>query len=432
MIDNLDNFSKEVEAISDEELLNAYTDDSVKMYIQSISIYPKLTIEEQKELFITGQKNKLINCTLRLVVKVAYKYQKNIKSLQILDIIQEGNMGLLKSLETYDPEKGAFTTYSVFWVRKYIIEAIKKKDRNIRRALHMEELIRKYYNLVDAHKVKGKDITKNEIINSLGITEKKYKTLMMTLSQNIISLNQVAYEDSDDEIGDLVEDEKVLGEMDIIDNIHFEELKTILKIALKPFDYYVIYYRYLVPLNEKKLLDKIGEEFNITKQAVESKEKRILQKIKSYIDSSLGYSFLNNFKTRMHMSIDKIKLEPLSIDAVIKYLYIKEDLTEEELYLYGLMTLSSINYTDEDYQNKLNISLKKLNILKNSINGKLQKKLNDREEYLSFKKAMIKEHGSSIYEQVNNCEGVLLKEEIDYFSNEANKDIKQNNRIRVK
>ena len=140
--------NEELENIDEEDLLEVVTDDALKMYIKNISIYPKLSIEEQKELFRRGETEKLINCNLRLVVKIALKYRVRAKHMKLLDIIQEGNLGLMRAIETYDPDQGAFTTYAVPWIKHSIRRSLDDKDRSIRLPYHLEELVGKYKRLL--------------------------------------------------------------------------------------------------------------------------------------------------------------------------------------------------------------------------------------------------------------------------------------------
>ena len=212
------------------------------------------------------------------------------------------------------------------------------------------------------------------------------------------------------------------NESNIIGNIYNSELNIILKIALKPFYYYVIYYRYLIPLNKQKSLEVLAKEFNISRQAMESAEKRALEKVKPYLKNSCNHVLLKKFKEKIKMDIEYIKLEPLSIDAVIKYLYIKNDLTKEELKLYSLMNLSSVNYPDSFYEQKLNISLDRLKELKKVISSKLQAKMENQEAYLIFKNKLIAKNGTLIYKFVNDCEGVFLKDEIERINLNNNQE----------
>ncbi len=402
--------NEELEELSDEELLKVYTSDAMKMYIQSISVYPKLSVQEQKELFISGQKEKLVNCMLRLVVSIASKYQYKINNLEMLDIVQEGNIGLLRAVESYNPTLGAFTTYAYPWITSYIINGIKKKEKDMHKPLYIQEAMRKYLKLIEKNTAKGKILTKEEIIKSLEIDEFIYKNLMIALSQNIVSINEKVNQSKLSELGDYVADENAVSESDIINKISNFELIAICKIILKPSYYYVIYYRYLTLESNQKTLEQIAQEFKVKRQAIDSIEKKTLEKIKPYLDNSLSYDILKKFQRDLHCGIDQLKLGPLDLDSVIKYLYIKDDLTSQELKLYELATLSSIKYKDAYYLEKLNINLEELRHIKESIKYKLQKKLRDKEAYLNFKNALVKEHSTLIYKLVSDVEGVILSE----------------------
>ena len=140
----------ELELLSDKELAESFVGDAFSMYMKEVFSYAPLSIEENKDLaraYRMGDfkaKEKMINGNLRLVVNVAYKYRSRITHLQILDVIQEGNLGLMRAIEDYDPEVGAFSTYAMWWIKQAISRSISDKESEIRKPVHIQERLTRY------------------------------------------------------------------------------------------------------------------------------------------------------------------------------------------------------------------------------------------------------------------------------------------------
>ena len=405
MSDDIKKLSEELDSITDEEIYKVYTTDAMKMYLQSISIYPSLTIEEQKELFIKGEKDKLVKCMLKLVVRVAYQYRYRIRNLEVLDIIQEGNMGLLKALDKYNPSLGAFTTYAIPWIRESIKRSIQLKDKNMHKAIYMQDLIKKYFLLVEKSNSEGRTLTKEEIIKSLKIDDKKYHALINAISQNVISINQKVDDDSDTELEDFIPDENANID-NLIDEISLQNLKIVLKNILKPLEYYIIYNRFFS--NPCKSLEEIGRSLNITRERVRQKQEKILIKIKPYLkENSIEYKRI--FKSLTPEQIKKYKTTPIEPLDIIKYLYLKSELKEEEEYIYKLELLGNYYYTDNDYEKMLQIDQNKIKEIKKSLSVKINQVFQDKRLFNSFVSKTIKTYGTKIY--LNITEG-----EVNYIN----------------
>ena len=145
----------ELELLSDKELAESFVGDAFSMYMKEVFSYAPLSIEENKDLaraYRMGDfkaKEKMINGNLRLVVNVAYKYRSRITHLQILDVIQEGNLGLMRAIEDYDPEVGAFSTYAMWWIKQAISRSISDKESEIRKPVHIQERLTRYFRLLE-------------------------------------------------------------------------------------------------------------------------------------------------------------------------------------------------------------------------------------------------------------------------------------------
>ena len=198
--------------LTDDELENAFVDDAFKMYMCEIRRYPNLSVEQQKSLGYRYKENGdlearelLINCNLRLVVSIAFRYRFRIKHFQILDVIQEGNFGLIRAVETYDPDQGAFTTYAVPWIIQRITRGLVNKDDDIRKPVYIAEATSKYLDFVENYNQKGLPLPSDkEICDILNITIGTLKNIRDSLKQNPVSLNQTIDDEDKSELENFV------------------------------------------------------------------------------------------------------------------------------------------------------------------------------------------------------------------------------------
>ena len=386
---------EEYEKINEEDLLKVVTDDALKMYIKSIRIYPTLSVEEQKELFRKGETEKLINCNLRLVVKIAFKYQAKAKHMKLLDLIQEGNLGLMRAIETYNPDEGAFTTYAIPWIRQRIRRSLNEKEKAIRIPVHLEEIMVKYKKVVESFSNKGLVPTEEEIKDILGISNETYKSLMIALNKTVVSINQKVGDEEDTELENFIPSED--NELEKFTNAFLdEELKKVLKQVLSPFEYYIIYYRILS--NEKKTLEETAKPFNLTRERIRQKEEKTLDKIKPYLqgNSSKYYNALQKIKVRG--PLDKFKTMPLSPYDIIKYFYLEPDLSLWERQIYELIFLDEFNYSVQEIADKLHLSWEEVKLTVASLTTKITQKFSNEDLFNEFKNKMIKTHGAKIFD----------------------------------
>ena len=257
--------------LDDEILESTFSDDAFKLYMQEIKQYPLLNKEETIYLFKKYQngdlnaKEKLINCNLRLVVTVASRYNSYINHLQILDIIQEGNLGLIRALETYDPEQGAFSTYAVQWIRQKITRGMSNTEATIRKPVHMEILIRQFKRLVDKYKG-GVELSDLEIMRALKIDKDTLNLIYETLNNSVVSINQKVGDEEDSELGDLILSTSDSGYNQVLDKMDSHDLFCVLKEILNDREYYVLYNRVL--MEEILTLEQLGEKLNLTRERV--------------------------------------------------------------------------------------------------------------------------------------------------------------------
>lgn len=397
--------------LTDDELEASFTDDAFKMYMHDIRRYPTLSVAEQIEL---GKRNDeeartyLVNCNLRLVVSVAAKYKSRLKSLKILDIIQEGNIGLLRAIETYDPTKGAFTTYATPWIKRKITRAISNKNLEIRNPVYIHEATYNYRRLVANYEQQNQPLPSDEeICDILDISMDTLKIIRNPSTQNIASLNQTIDEDGKSELGDFISTEN--DDYDnIINKIDDDNLLLVIKEVLNPLRYFVVYYRILN--SETKSLKEIATILNITVERVRQIEAEALEKIKPYVGEN-NQSFartISKIRNREGNKFNFLKKTPLSPTAIIKYMYLKDDLTDLERQLYELNIFGKYQYNNEDYATILGISLEELKQIMISLKQKINYKFSDTKSFKEFRNQMRKTYNTSIFDiDINAKEKII-------------------------
>ena len=405
----------EIIILTDDELEKAFVDDAFKMYMREIRRYPNLSVEQQKKLGFCYKKNGdlearelLINCNLRLVVSVAFRYKSRIKHLQILDVIQEGNFGLIRAVETYDPEQGAFTTYAIPWISLKITRGLANKDDAIRKPVHIVQIIPKYLGLVENYKQKGLPLPSDkDICNILNITNETLKNIRASLKQNMISLNQTIDDEEKSELENFVSIENHDYD-NVLNQIVNNNLLLVLKEVLNPLYYFVIYNRILS--DEQKTLETVASYLNVSKERVRQIEASALKKIKPYMmeDSSIFTKVLNKIKQREGNKLNFLKKTPLSPIQIIRYMFLKDDLDDFERKLYKLNLLGKYKYQSTLYASILGITLQELNQVMTSLKVKYNKKFSDSKSYKYFQEQMINNYGTGIFDiDINKKEKII-------------------------
>ena len=278
------------ESIKDEELKeiisNVKVDDPVKMYLKDIGQAQLLTSEQEIELakkILEGDeraKKELSERNLKLVVSIAKKYV-NRSSMQFLDLIQEGNLGLLKAVEKFDYTKGfRFSTYATWWIRQSITRAIADQARTIRIPVHMVETIHRLSRVSkQLMQELGRDPTNSEIAEKMGISESRVVEIQK-IAQDPVSLESPVGEEDESKISDFVEDETIKSPTE---NAAQDILKTqLLQVieTLTPREQKVIRLRYGLDDSHARTLEEVGKEFNVTRERIRQIEAKALRKLK--------------------------------------------------------------------------------------------------------------------------------------------------------
>ena len=260
-------------------------DEPIKMYLREIGQIPLLSYEEEidyAQRVLNGEeeaKQKLIESNLRLVVSIAKKHTN--RGLKMLDLIQEGNMGLMKAVEKFEYEKGfKFSTYATWWIRQAITRAIADQGRTIRIPVHMIETINK---IKKESRIilqeTGKEPTAEELDTKLELPVEKVKSIL-EMNQDPISLETPVGSEEDSELGDFVEDDKFSNPYDATTRVLLkEQLNDVLK-TLNEREEMVLRYRYGLDDGSQKTLEEVGKIFNVTRERIRQIEVKALRKLR--------------------------------------------------------------------------------------------------------------------------------------------------------
>ena len=276
------------EELTDEELLgsnSAKVNDPVRMYLKEIGVVPLLSNEEEKELAIAVEngdleaKQRLAEANLRLVVSIAKRYVG--RGMQFLDLIQEGNMGLMKAVDKFDYSKGfKFSTYATWWIRQAITRAIADQARTIRIPVHMVEtinkLVREQRNLLQEL---GQDPTPEQIAERMDMTPDKVREILK-IAQEPVSLETPIGEEDDSHLGDFIEDEVIENPVDYTTRVVLREQLDEVLDTLTDREENVLRLRFGLDDGKMRTLEDVGKVFNVTRERIRQIEGKALKKLK--------------------------------------------------------------------------------------------------------------------------------------------------------
>lgn len=268
-----------------DDTKNLTIDDPVKLYLKQIGKIPLLTPEEEIELAIKivqdnkAAKKRLIEANLRLVVSIAKKYSG--RGMQFLDLIQEGNLGLIKAVDKFDYTKGfKFSTYATWWIRQAITRAIADQARTIRIPVHMVETINKVKkaNSQLLHK-NGKEPTADEIAAELDMPADKVRDILR-VSQEPVSLETPIGEEEDSHLGDFIPDEDALAPAEAASQSMLKKEIALALSTLTPREAKVLTLRFGLEDGHSRTLEEVGKEFNVTRERIRQIEAKALRKLR--------------------------------------------------------------------------------------------------------------------------------------------------------
>jgi len=298
-----------IEEIEDEEeaeidpgavYFDDISDDSVRLYLREIGKIPLLSSEEELELaqrVVAGDKkakDQMAEANMRLVVSIAKRYSG--RGLDFLDLIQEGNTGLLRAVEKFDPDKGfKFSTYATWWIRQAITRAIADQARTIRIPVHMVETINK---LLRTQRRMTQDLNREPTIEELAKElemEPDKVEYVIKIKQDITSLDAgVGRDDGEDDtvLGDFIEDEDAASPEDSAANqLLKEQVQSILDV-LTEREQKILKMRFGLDDGKSHTLEEVGQEFSVTRERIRQIEAKALAKLRKHKDAKKLYEYL--------------------------------------------------------------------------------------------------------------------------------------------
>ena len=292
--------AKEVEILSDEDITKDINiNDPVRMYLKEIGRISLLSNEEETELSIrvaNGDEEAaalLAESNLRLVVSIAKRYVG--RGLLFLDLIQEGNIGLMKAVEKFDHDKGyKFSTYATWWIRQAITRALADQARTIRVPVHMVETINKMSRIQRQMTLElNREPSEEEIAERMGIPVEKVREVIK-ISQDPVSLETPIGEEDDSHLGDFIKDESSLSPEEYATNeILKEEIKSVLE-TLQPREQQVLELRFGLIDGTCYTLEEVGKRFNVTRERIRQIEAKALRKLRHPSRAKKLKDFMND------------------------------------------------------------------------------------------------------------------------------------------
>jgi len=282
----------------DQSYLDDIADDSVRLYLREIGKIPLLTAEEELALaqrVVAGDKDakdKMAEANMRLVVSIAKRYVG--RGLDLLDLIQEGNTGLLRAVEKFDPDKGfKFSTYATWWIRQAITRAIADQARTIRIPVHMVETINKLLRTQRRLTQElNREPTNDEIAKAMDLDVDKVEHIMK-IKQDISSLDaSIRDEDEDSILADFIEDEDTISPEDSATNqLLKEQVKSMLG-ALTEREQKILKLRFGLEDGKQHTLEEVGQEFSVTRERIRQIEAKALAKLRKHKDAKKLHDYI--------------------------------------------------------------------------------------------------------------------------------------------
>lgn len=281
--DDSEDAQSEVEALTSSSY--SMSDDPVHLYLKEIGGYPLLTLADEVELakkIADGDENSkklLAESNLRLVVSIAKRYVG--RGLSFLDLIQEGNLGLIKAVEKFDYTKGyKFSTYATWWIRQAITRSIADQSRTIRIPVHMSEVINKTYRVSrNLLQELGREPTEQELADAMSLPIEKVREILK-VSADPISLDTPIGEEDDSHLGDFISDETMMGPEDAASYSILRDQITKLLDTLTDREQRVLILRFGLKDGRSRTLEEVGKEFNVTRERIRQIEAKALRKLR--------------------------------------------------------------------------------------------------------------------------------------------------------
>ncbi len=300
-LENDEDLVDEFDFFANTNLIDEIADDSVKLYLHEIGKIPLLSFEEETKLayqILEGSqkaKDKMAEANMRLVVSIAKRYSG--RGLDFLDLIQEGNTGLLRAVDKFDPDKGfKFSTYATWWIRQAITRAIADQARTIRIPVHMVETINK---LLRTQRRLTQQLNREpsleELAKEMDMEVDKVEYIMK-IKQDISSLDASIGRDGDDEdsvLGDFISDDDNDSPEDVASTQLLKEQINEVLGSLSERERKIIQMRFGLGNGKSRTLEEVGQEFDVTRERIRQIEAKALAKLRKHKDSKKLHEYLN-------------------------------------------------------------------------------------------------------------------------------------------
>lgn len=299
-LEEMEQIEKESQNIElDDSISDVSMNDSVRMYLKEMGKYPLMTAEQEVECAMRieagdmSAKDELAEANLRLVVSIAKKYVG--RGMSFLDLIQEGNIGLMKAVERFDYRKGyKFSTYATWWIKQAITRAIADQARTIRIPVHMVDTINKVMRAQrDLLNELGREPEPEEVAKELNLTIEKVNEVMK-LAQEPVSLETPIGEEEDSHLGDFIQDDHIATPVQAATNTLLREKLIEVMDSLSDREKKVLIMRYGLDDGKERTLEEVGKEFHVTRERIRQIEAKALWKIKHPNKSRKLRDFLEN------------------------------------------------------------------------------------------------------------------------------------------
>ena len=292
---------EDLDALNSEQYFDDISNDSVRLYLREIGKIPLLSAEEEMELarrVLKGDKKakyKMAEANMRLVVSIAKRYSG--RGLDFLDLIQEGNTGLLRAVEKFDPDKGfKFSTYATWWIRQAITRAIADQARTIRIPVHMVETINKLLRTQRRMTQElNREPTIDELAKELDMEPEKVE-YVIKIKQDISSLDAGVGRDGDDEdsvLGDFIVDEDTVSPEESATNQLLKERVQEVLSTLSDREQKIVRMRFGLDNGKNHTLEEVGQEFAVTRERIRQIEAKALAKLRKHKDARKLYEYLS-------------------------------------------------------------------------------------------------------------------------------------------
>ena len=293
--------SEDLDLLTTGQYLDDVSDDSVRLYLREIGKIPLLSSEEEMDLarrIVEGDKkakDKMAEANMRLVVSIAKRYSG--RGLDFLDLIQEGNTGLLRAVEKFDPDKGfKFSTYATWWIRQAITRAIADQARTIRIPVHMVETINKLLRTQRRMTQElNREPTIEELSKELDMEPEKIE-YVIKIKQDISSLDAGVGRDGEDDdsvLQDFIVDEDTVSPEDSASNQLLKEQVQEILSSLSDREQKIVRMRFGLDNGKNHTLEEVGQEFAVTRERIRQIEAKALAKLRKHKDAKKLYEYLD-------------------------------------------------------------------------------------------------------------------------------------------